>query len=46
MDFTPRQLAAAMRVRKRLDADEFARAALAAQGTRKGIMNTIEDMTE
>lgn len=46
MDFTPRMLAAAMRVRRKIDASEFAMAAIAAQGTRKGITQAIEEMTE
>ena len=46
MSFTPRQLAAASRVRRKLDASEMALAAIAAQGSRKGITEAIEDMTD
>jgi hypothetical protein len=46
MDFTPRQLAAASRVRRKLDASEMAMAAIAAQGTRKGITAAIEELSD
>ncbi len=45
MDWTPRQLAAAKNVRRKLDAEEFAAAAIAAQGSRKAVVQTVEDMS-
>lgn len=46
MSFTPRQLAAASRVRRKLDASEMAMAAIAAQGTQKGITAAIEELSD
>lgn len=46
MDWTPRQLAAASRVRRKLDAQELAAASIAAQGSRKGILAAIEELTD